>query len=56
MVECIADPVSEHPLAVNVLKGPTHSRTLQERTSILRFHHSDIDRARKGPFFSDMKS
>ena len=42
--------VSEHPSAVNVLAGPAHYRTLQRRTFILRFHHSELDRAGRRPF------
>ena len=40
-------PVSEHPLAVNVLTGPKHCRLLQESTFIVLFHSSEVHRARK---------
>ena len=42
--------VSEYPLAVNDLTGPAHCRTREKWTFILHFHHSDIDKARRGPF------
>ena len=42
--------VSEHPAAVNELTGPAHCRTLQRRTFILHFHHSELDRAGRRPF------
>ena len=42
--------VSERHEAVNLLTGPTHSRTPQKQTFILCFHHSDIDRAGTCPF------
>ena len=39
--------LSEHPSAINVLTCPTHCRTLQKQTFIVRFQHTGIDRARK---------
>ena len=54
LLKCIARPVSEHPLALNVFTGPKHSRSLHGSTFILLFHHSHIDRTGKrsflGPF------
>ena len=49
-------PVSEYPSAGNELTGPKHCRSLQESTFILRFIHSDIDRAWKRCHESDLKS
>ena len=45
ILECIAGLVSEHPSVVNVLMNPTHCRTLQQRTFLLHFHHSDKEKA-----------
>ena len=42
--------LSENPSAINVLMVPTHCRTLQKQTFILRVQHSEIDRAAKGLF------
>ena len=50
MLECIAGLVSELPLAVNLLTGPTHCRTLQQRLFMLCFDHFDLDRAARRPF------
>ena len=50
MLECIAGLVSELPLAVTVLTGHTHWRTLEQRTFMLHFDHFDLDRAVRGPF------
>ena len=36
-LEWIAGPVSGHPLAVNVLTGPKHCRSLRESTFIILF-------------------
>ena len=56
MLECIASLASEYPSAINVLTGPKHYRTLQNRTFIRRLHHADIYRAGKCRFQSDLKS
>ena len=56
MLECIASLASEYLSAINVLTGPKHYRTLQNRTFILRLHHADIYRAGKCRFQSDLKS
>ena len=56
ILECIAGLVPEHLSAVNVIAGPTHCRTLQKGTAILRCYHSHIDRAGKETFYSDLKS
>ena len=47
LLKCIAGPVSEHPLAGNVLTGSKHGRTLQESNFIVLFYHSDLHRAGK---------
>ena len=56
MLKCIAGLVSELPLAVNVLTGSKHCRTLQNRTFILRFDHFDLDWAGRCAFQSDLKT
>ena len=56
ILECIISLASEYLSAINVLASPTHYRTLQNRTFILRLYHSDIYRAGKHPFQSDLKS
>ena len=50
VLECIARLALEHLLAVNMLTGPKHLRNPPKGTFILRFHHSDIDKAGKRPF------
>ena len=49
LLECITGPVSEHPSTANVLTGPKHCRSPQEKTFVLFSHHSGIDRAWKRP-------
>ena len=47
--ECVAGLLLEHPSEVKVLTGSKHCRSLQKQTFILRFHHSYLDKAGKGP-------
>ena len=47
LLKCILSPVSEHPAAVNVLKGREHCKSLQETTFTLFFHHAEVNRAEK---------
>ena len=42
--------VSEHPVAVHVLKGTTHCRTLRKRTFILDLPQFDLDSGGRHPF------
>ena len=44
------------PFGINVLTVPKHCGSLEKSTFILPCHHSDIGRARKHPFLSELKS
>ena len=56
MLECITGFVSEVPLAVIILTGPKHCRTLQKQTFMSRFNHFDLNQAGAGAFQSDLKT
>ena len=51
----MADLVSEHPPAVNILTVPKERKSLKQSTFIIFLNHSDIDRAGKRPSWSDLK-
>ena len=50
LLKCIKDPVSENPLAVNVLTSPRNYWNLQKSIFILLFHHSEPNWVRKNCF------
>ena len=54
-LKCLKVPVSEHPLAIDVLMGPKQCWNLHDSTFTLLFHHSEINSV-ENTTYSDQKS
>ena len=56
LLECLKDPVWEHPFSMNLLTGPKDRWNLHEKTCILWIDQSKMNWVRKCLAYSDLKS